>query len=83
MSKRNPIKSMSGNMWHALRELRRCGLIDLVFSDHVASQATWADLKSRGLAMDPESKAMPGVFVEITDLGRMVCDAFTEGREQG
>lgn len=72
MSKRNPIKSMSGNQWARLREYRNGHRRSYYILD-----ATDKALLSRGLV-----EMMPrGIIHKITDLGRMVCDAYTEGQE--
>jgi len=73
---------MSGNMWAALRQIRKSGIADTAASYYrgVSGKGTWLGLMSRGLVVD----ALPhmcGELFEITPLGRMVCDAFTEGQE--
>ena len=74
---KNPIKSMSGNMWAALRQARR---LDCTFLSETAcrTRRTTNALISRGL-LERFNDSI-GCYV-ITDLGRMVCDAFTEGQE--
>ena len=68
MSKRNPILSMSGNMWALLRACRS------------GDSRAWAAAKpSTRAALVYRNLMLAGV---VTDLGRMVCDAYTEGKEQ-
>lgn len=69
---KNPILSMTGNMWAALRRVRSIGLpVNMrPFASSLRALAT------RGLIR----KRKDGFFV-MTNLGVMVCDAFTEGQE--
>lgn len=61
---------MSGNMWALLRKIRDKGGI----KDDKPS-GTMDALFIRGLVVHD------GLSWWVTDLGRMVCDAFTEGQE--
>lgn len=82
MSKRNPIKSMSGNMWAALRELRAHVQPKIaptgLFADG-SKERTMLALSCRGLASH-QSLGAEGSQFWISPLGRAVCDAFTEGQ---
>ena len=70
MSKRNPVLSMTGNMWALLRLLRDSG----VRSDELR-RGTRDALVYRGFAYYGMGLTI------ITEHGMNVCDAFTEGQE--
>lgn len=61
---------MSGNMWALLRLLR-----DAPQWCYEIRRQTRDALESRGLS------EYRGGCIHITDLGRRVCDAYTEGQE--
>lgn len=74
MSKKNPILSMTGNMWARLRRWK-AGEWGTERRGSTMSTTDMA-LTSRGL-LEETATACWG----ISDLGVMVCDAFTEGQE--
>ncbi len=71
---RNPVKSMSGNMWAALRKLRRHG----GFEAHDRPCRTLNALVSRGLAYN-DVGGVQGYW--ISPAGELVADAYAEGQE--
>ncbi len=76
MPKRNPVLSMSGNMWERLTKYRSGALSRLARN----KDRTDAALFDRKLIHVRAGNGFAAKF-EITDLGRMVADAYHEGQE--
>lgn len=76
MSKRNPIKSMTGNMWSMLRKLRPLRGIGEMRMLGGGYQKTMSALCDRQLAVMARRDTY-----KITALGCLVFDAFDEGQE--
>lgn len=71
---------MSGNAWAALRAIR--GVDGYIPHPTAGALVTRGLISHVGIGFSgPQPK--PRNIWAITDLGRMVCDAFTEGKEQG
>lgn len=76
MPKRNPVLSMSGNMWERLTKYRSGWFPTIATS----TDRTDVALYDRGFVTVKSRKGLPARF-EISELGRMVADDYHEGQE--